>query len=291
MATWTALTHIAGKASAEALVTHAEETLDPLPFGTGIFEIEDGSDRWEVGLFFSERPNDIILSLLGAAHQAEPFALSEVPDVDWVAHVKRELTPVEAGRFFIYGSHDKDRVPEDAEGLCIDAAMAFGTGHHDTTKGCLEAIDELADDPDFDPVRIVDIGCGTGVLAMAAARVWPHVVLAGDMDPIAVDTARANVLANGLDGRVEVVEAAGFGHPVIENSAPFDLVLANILKQPLIDLAPDMAKMIAHGGIAVLSGLMVDQAEAVTTAYLKQGFEIYRRDDLFEWTTLQMRKP
>ena len=288
MATWTALTHLAGKAGAEALQSHAEDVLVPEPYGSGVFEIEDGHDRWEVALYFTDPPDEVALALLAAAHDANPFAVSEVPDRDWVAHVRRELTPVSAGRFFVHGSHDADRIPEGAEALCIDAAMAFGTGHHGTTQGCLEAIDRLARDPGFVPSRIADIGCGTAVLAMAAARVWPHLVLAGDNDPVAVDTARANVLANGLAGRVEVVEAAGFRHPVLEAAAPFDLVLANILKQPLIDLAPDMAAMTRPGSVVVLSGLLTTQADEVAAAYAAQGIALRRRDDLREWSTLEL---
>lgn len=246
MPTWTALTHTRGREAAEALA-EAGEDLTPPPVGTGVFEIEDGSNRWEVGLYFTEAPDDIGLALLAAAWGAEPFSVSELPEVDWVAHVRRELAPVEAGRFFVHGSHDADRVPPGAESLLIEAAMAFGTGHHNTTRGCLLALDRLIGQG-IQPQRIVDIGCGTAVLAMAAARAFPVMVLAGDIDPQAVDVARANVLANGLDGRVECVEAVGFDHPLIEGAAPFDLIFANILKQPLIDLVPDMARHVAPGG-------------------------------------------
>ncbi len=284
MATWTALSHTQGREAAEAIVDQAED-MTPEPVGTGVFEIEDGSDRWEVGLYFTEEPDEITLTLLALAHGAEPFVLSEVPDVDWVAHVKRELTPVEAGRFFVYGSHDADRVPEEAEALLIEAAMAFGTGHHNTTKGCLLALDRLVNDgANF--TRIADIGAGTAVLAMAAARVFPVIVAAGDIDPVAVDTAKANVIANGLDGRVECVEAVGFDHPLLEGAAPYDLVFANILKQPLIDLAPDMARYIAPGGKAILSGILTRQAAEVIAAYQSHHFTLDRQDDLAEWSVL-----
>ncbi|GLK64972.1 50S ribosomal protein L11 methyltransferase [Paracoccus kondratievae] len=288
MPTWTALTHTNGRDAAEALA-EAGEDLNPEPVGTGVFEIEDGSGRWEVGLYFTESPDEVGLALLAAAWQAEPFVISELPEVDWVAHVRRELSPVEAGRFFVHGSHDTDKVPESAEALLIEAAMAFGTGHHGTTKGCLLALDRLINEG-FAPQRIVDVGCGTAVLAMAAARSFPVIVLAGDIDPQAVDVARANVIANGLDGRVECVEAAGFDHPLIENAAPFDLVFANILKQPLIDLVPDMAKNIAPGGKAILSGILVTQADEVIAAYTAGGLQLERRDDLGEWSTLVVRR-
>ena len=288
MTTYSALTHVQGRDAADTLAEACED-LDPEPVGTGVFEIEDGSGRWEVGAYFTERPDEIALALLAAAHGANPFAVSEVPDVDWVAHVKRELTPVRAGRFYVHGSHDADTVPDGVEALCIEAAMAFGTGHHQTTKGCLEALDRLADQG-FRPHRIADIGCGTAVLAMAAARLWPVTVLASDIDAVAVDTAAANVIANGLDGRVVCIEAAGFDHPLLEDNAPYDLVLANILKQPLIDLAPDMARMVAPAGRIVLSGILVTQAEEVVAAYREAGFALDRRDDGAEWSALVMER-
>lgn len=288
MPTFTALTHIAGRAPAEALAESCED-VTPEPVGSGVFEIEDGSDRWEVGVYFLEKPDEVALALLAAAYGAEPFVISELPEVDWVAHVRRELTPVEAGRFFVHGSHDADRVPEGVEALCIEAAMAFGTGHHGTTKGCLEALDQLANDG-YQPTRIADIGCGTAVLAMGAARIWPVTVLASDIDRIAVDTAAANVIANGLDGRVVCIEAVGFDHPTLEEAAPFDLVLANILKQPLIDLSADMASQVRAGGKIILSGILTDQGQEVIDAYTQAGFSLDRRDDLGEWVTLTMTR-
>ncbi|ATQ55693.1 50S ribosomal protein L11 methyltransferase [Paracoccus yeei] len=288
MSTWTALTQTAGREAAEALTELAED-LTPEPVGTGIFEIEDGRGRWEVGLYFTERPDELALALMAAAWGADPFVLSELPEVDWVAHVRRELSPVEAGRFFVHGSHDADRVPEGAEALLIEAAMAFGTGHHATTRGCLLALDRLVSEG-FQPRRIVDVGCGTAVLAMAAARVFPVIVLAGDIDPQAVDVARANVIANGLLGRVECVEAVGFDHPLIEGAAPYDLVFANILKQPLIDLVPDMARYVAPGGHAILSGILATQADAVVAAYAAGGLALETREDHGEWTTLVVRR-
>lgn len=288
MTTFSALTHVQGRQAAEALA-EACESLNPEPVGTGIFEIEDGLNRWEVGAYFTESPDAIALALLAAAHGARPFAISELPDVDWVAHVRRELTPVRAGRFYVHGSHDAETVPDGVEALCIEAAMAFGTGHHQTTRGCLEALDRLAVEG-FHPHRIVDIGCGTAVLAMAAARLWPVTVLASDIDPVAVDTAAANVIANGLDGRVVCIEAAGFDHPMLEDNAPFDLVLANILKQPLIDLAPQMAGMVAPGGRVILSGILTTQAAEVIGAYQAAGFTLDRRDDLADWSALTLRR-
>ncbi|WBU61416.1 50S ribosomal protein L11 methyltransferase [Paracoccus albus] len=284
MPTWTALSQVSGRDAADTLAELCED-LTPEPVGSGVFEIEDGSDRWEVGIYFTESPDEIGLALLAAAQGANPFVISELPEVDWVAHVRRELTPVEAGRFFVYGSHDEDKVPADAEPLLIEAAMAFGTGHHGTTKGCLEALDRLLSSG-WKPGRVADIGCGTAVLAMAAARVLPGTVLASDIDPVAVDVAAANVLANGLDGRVVCIEAVGFDHPMLDDAAPFDLVFANILKQPLIDLAPDMARHVAQQGRAILSGLLVTQAADVIAAYDAAGFDLESQEEIGEWATL-----
>jgi ribosomal protein L11 methyltransferase len=238
---------------------------------------------------FEAAPDDIALALLATAFTAAPFAVSEIPETDWVAHVKRELQPVEAGRFFVYGSHDADRVPADRVPLLIEAAMAFGTGHHGTTKGCLLALERLAGQG-FQARNAVDIGCGTAVLAMAAASIWPDPVLASDIDPVAVEVARANVVANGLEGRVTCLEAAGFDAPALRAAAPYDLVFANILKGPLIALAPDMARSIAPDGVAILSGILNQQADEVSGVYQEAGFSLLERDEQAEWTTLVLRR-
>jgi ribosomal protein L11 methyltransferase len=204
--------------------------------------------------------------------------------------VKRELQPVEAGRFFVYGSHDADRVPPGRVALLIEAAMAFGTGNHGTTKGCLLALDRLAAEG-FRPARIADIGCGTAVLAMAAAVTLPDaVVIASDIDQVAVDVAEANVAINGLQGRIECLEAAGLDHAQIKSVAPYDLIFANILKGPLIELAPAIAGSLATSGRAILSGLLSVQADSVTAAYDAAGLCLKSRDDIGEWSTLVLQK-
>lgn len=284
MPTFSALTTLSTKESAEALAVAMENFL-PEPTGIGCFEIEDGSGRYEVGVYFEEEPNEVELALMAAIYGAKPFAVSEVPETDWVAHVRRELQPVEAGRFFVYGSHDADKVPEGCVPLLIEAAMAFGTGHHGTTKGCLIALDRL-DRAGFRGKRVADIGCGTAVLAMAAAAIWPDPVIASDIDPVAVDVAAANVAANRLTGRVDCVEAVGFGHPDLNARAPYDLIFANILKGPLIDLAPDMARFTAPKGHVILSGILNSQADEVVSVYTKAGFRQLSRDEIGEWTTL-----
>lgn len=289
MSTYSALTTLMGEDAALALAA-AIEKMDPAPVGVGVFEIEDDSGLWEVGAYFVEQPNAVILDVLAMAFDAKPFALSDLPDIDWVAHVRRELSPVEAGRFFVFGSHDADKVPEGRIALQIEATVAFGTGHHGTTLGCLRAFDRLFD-AGFRPAKVADIGCGTAVLAMAAASVLPDaLVIASDIDEVAVDVAEANVAINGLEGRLECLEAAGFDAPRLAEAAPFDLVFANILKGPLIELAPDMAAHIARDGLAILSGLLVVQAEAVTAAYIEAGFTLESREDIGEWSTLVLKR-
>ena len=288
MPTFTALTTLMGEEAALAL-SDAMERMVPEPTGVGVFEIEDGSGLWEVGGYFLEPPMGATLDLLAMAFGAKPFAQSELPEIDWVAKVRRELSPVEAGRFFVYGSHDADKVPKDKVALQIEATVAFGTGHHGTTLGCLRAFDRLAMGG-FAPARVADIGCGTAVLAMAAAAILPDaVIIASDIDEVAVDVARANAAINGLADRVICLEAAGFGHERIAAAGPFDLVFANILKGPLIGLAPDMAVHVAKDGIAILSGLLVVQAEAVQAAYVTNGFVLIAREDIGEWSTLVLR--
>ena len=288
MPTWTALTTLPEKGQAEALGL-ALEDLDPEPTGVGVFEMEDGSGLWEVGGYFTEAPDEIALAILAAAHGAQPFAVSELPETDWVAHVRRELHPVEAGRFYLYGGHDADTVPEGAVPLLIEAAMAFGTGHHGTTKGCLEAVDKLLTDGIL-PHSVADIGCGTAVLAIAAAKVLGRRVVASDIDEVAVDVAVANARANGVEGLVHCVEAAGFEHDDIMQDAPYDLVFANILKGPLMDLAAPMAGHVAPEGHAILSGILVEQADDVIAQYGALGFALVANDTLGEWATLTLRK-
>ncbi|WP_192965720.1 50S ribosomal protein L11 methyltransferase [Phycobacter azelaicus] len=288
MPTYTALTTLTGKAKAEAL-GEAMERLTPEPTGVGVFEVEDGSGLWEVGGYFTEAPDEAGLALLATMHEAKPFAVSELPETDWVAHVRRELAPVEAGRFFVYGSHDADKLPKGKIPLLIEAAMAFGTGHHGTTLGCLKALDHLID-TGFTGTKVADIGCGTAVLAMAAARVWDGQFMASDIDEVAVEVAEANLKANDMAGQVTCLEAAGFDHADLKAAAPYDLIFANILKGPLVALSPDIAANLRAGGYAILSGILNDQADNVISVYDENGLKLQRRDEIGEWTTLLLKK-
>jgi ribosomal protein L11 methyltransferase len=289
MPTYSALTTLPGEEAAQVLAA-AMERMEPEPTGVGVFEIEDGSGLWEVGGYFLEAPDLVMLEVLATAFGAKLFAVSEVPEVDWVAHVRRELSPVDAGRFFVFGSHDADKVPAGRVPLQIEATVAFGTGHHGTTLGCLLAFDRLLTEG-WRPARVADIGCGTAVLAMAAAATLPDaLIIASDIDQVAVDVAEANVAINHLEGRIECLEAAGVDHERIKAAAPFDLIFANILKGPLIELAPAISTHLATGGRAILSGLLVVQADSVTEAYVAAGLTLNSRSDIGEWSTLVLQK-
>ena len=288
MTTFTALTTLPGKINASDL-GDALERLTPEPIGVGVFELEDGSGLWEVGAYFSEKPDDISLALLAAVFQAEEFKISELPQIDWVSKVQRSLKPVVAGRFLVYGSHDSDKVPPDCEPLLIEASMAFGTGHHGTTKGCLLALEQLIK-VGFKAKNVIDVGCGTAVLAMAAARIFSANVIASDIDSVAHSVAKMNIIANGLDQNIQCFEASGFAHEQIKTKNPFDLIFANILLAPLLALATDISKYSLSGGYVVLSGILSEQAELVVKKYTGVGFSLSNQIEIGEWVTIIFRK-
>ncbi len=286
MTLYHATTALVGERAARALA-EALESLDPVV--TEVHDHDDGSGLWDIGGHFDGRPDAAGLALLALLHQAPEFRVAKVDDRDWVAQVRAELTPVAAGRFIVYGSHDRDRIPGHLIGLEIEAAQAFGTGHHASTQGCLTALDRLARGG-LVARRVADIGGGTGVLAMAAAAIWPARAIAGDIDPVATATARENVAANGFAGRITCVTAAGFQHPVLRARAPYDLVFANILAGPLKRLAPEMAAHQRSGGVAILSGLLTRQAPGVLAVYRGWGYARIDRVPIGEWTTLVLRR-
>ena len=288
MSAFTAFTTLPKRQSAEEL-GRAMENLTPQPTGIGVFELEDGSGSWEVSGYFTEAPDEIGLAILSEAFRANQFMLSEIPETDWVAKVRRELKPVSAGQFFIYGSHDQHKIPEKSIPILVEASMAFGTGHHDTTLGCLKALDRLVAEG-FVSFNTADVGCGTAILAMAAASVWPNLVFASDIDSVAVEVAKANVAANALSDKVFCVEADGFSHPKLQTDRLFDLVFANILKSPLIELAPMISHRVAVGGRAILSGILVEQAEEVIARYAAVGLRLCDQEDIGEWSTLTLKR-
>ncbi len=290
-ATYTALTTLPDIEAAD-LLAQALERLEPAPSGVAAFELEDGSGLYEVGGYFSARPDAVALALLAAAHGARPFAVSKLAPRDWVAQVRRELSPVRAGRFIVFGEHDAARIARNLIGLRIEAAMAFGTGHHATTQGCLIALDRLARRgfAAGRPRRVADVGAGTGVLAMAAAKLWRMPVIACDIDPVATATARANARANGVGPLMRCAAGAGLRAAPLRAGPRFDLVFANILARPLKRLAPAMGRRTRAGGYAILSGLLDAQAPGVEAVYRSWGFAPAARLRVNGWTTLTMRR-
>ena len=276
---------VADGAVARALADALEALGDPAPEAVTLFEQGLG---WRIEAYVAGAPDVEHLHRTLEARLGLPLpkiTASPVPDDNWVAVSQAALPPVAAGRFVVHGGHDAGRVARGPGTILIDAGEAFGTAHHATTRGCLLAIDKLTRRHRFR--RVLDLGCGSGVLAIAAARALAGaVVLATDSDPIAVRVARENVRANRVAGRVDAFVANGLQHPRLRESGAFDLVLANILADPLIELAPGLARVVRSGGMVVLSGLLVPQAPTVIAAYRAAGFRLAGHLRIAGWSTL-----
>ena len=264
------------------------EAWAPAPIAVTMFE--HGPADHLVEAYFDERPDiGALRAALKSAGIGEFGAIevSDLPDLNWVGISQAALPPVEAGRFIVHGSHDAARVGARPDGLCIDAGEAFGTAHHATTLGCLYAIDRLTRRRVYR--NVLDLGTGSGVLAIAAAYALPEArVTASDNDPIAVDVARANARVNGVANRIGFAVSQGFAHARLRRPQSYDLVIANILANPLIAIAPQMRRAVVRGGTVVLSGLLVTQAAEVQAAYTAVGFALSRRQDLTGWSILTL---
>lgn len=217
-----------------------------------------------------------------------PVHVALLPDADWIRLSQEGLPPVRAGRFFIYGAHDQGQVPDGVIPIRIEAGMAFGTGHHETTALCLAVLSDLAKTRRYH--NVLDLGCGTGLLAIGAAKLWRQHVMASDIDMVAVEVTRENAVANGEGPRVMALMADGPTHPTLFQRAPFDLVLANILAGPLTQLSTQICKVMAKGGTLVLSGLLHWQENQVLSYYKPQGMVLrhIRRDG--SWSALVLQK-
>jgi ribosomal protein L11 methyltransferase len=251
---------------------------------------------WTVSLHFREAPNETaVRALIGLAagpQSANAVVFETVGATDWVQASLQGLTPVAAGRFLVHGAHDCARVPQNRIGIEIEAALAFGTGHHGTTRGCLIALDQLAKRrPGRANARVLDLGTGSGVLAIAAARALRRPVLASDNDARAVEAARANARLNRAGAAVEVIRADGLKARRFSVRGPFDLIFANILLGPLARMATPMARLMAAHGYVVLSGLLAAQGRAALAIYLARGLVLARRIPLEGWVTLVLRAP
>jgi ribosomal protein L11 methyltransferase len=252
----------------------------------------DGGDGalWRIELMHRGEPDqeELAARLAPLAERAGiariDLTLAPLATTNWLARVAASFTPQRIGRFWVHGSHVRAAPPVGAVPIRIDAGLAFGSGEHASTRGCLLALDELARRRRFG--RVLDMGCGSGILAIAAAKCWPARVLAVDNDPQAVAVAEDNVRQNGVAGRVRVRRSEGYRSPAVGAAGPYDLVLANILADPLCDMARDLARHLAPGGSAILSGLFDRQAARVIEAHRAAGLRLRRCIQLEIWTTL-----
>jgi ribosomal protein L11 methyltransferase len=255
-----------------------------------LMELDEAAGLWRVDAYYGGAVDmDALARALADAGLARDALVPvPLPDTDWVAESLKGLPPVRAGRFFVHGAHDRDKRPEAGIPLQIDAGAAFGTGHHGTTKGCLLALETLA--RIMRPRKVLDIGAGTGVLAIAAARLWRVPALASDIDPVARGVGLANARINGAGPLVRFVTAPGARHAAIRSGAPYDLVLANILAGPLKRMAGEISTQVARGGRLVLSGLLTSQEAMLLAAYGARGLRLEKRIRLAEWSTLILRR-
>ena len=253
------------------------------------FESADG--RWHITLHFAEAPHQAsmreLINVAAGREIAGDIAFDIVESRDWVKATLEQLIPVRAGRFIVHGRHDRPRVPPNKIGVEIEAALAFGTGHHGTTRGCLLLLDHVL--KAYRPRRLLDLGTGTGVLAISAAKALRIKLLASDIDPLSVKVARENARLNGAGELVNTISAAGFSAPQFRTHAPFDLVLANILANPLRQMATPMARHLACSAMIILSGLLPHQAQSVIAAYRGRGLVLERQIQIEGWSSLLMR--
>lgn len=287
----------ADERTARAVADIIVETFDPAETASVVFEAQPSTETWTTDLwvaevYFGPAPDEAnIRALVRAAvgpEAAAALTFDTVSQKDWVAASLEGLAPVRAGRFLIHGSHDRGHRRINDIALEIEAALAFGTGHHGTTYGCLAALDRIG--KRRRARRVLDVGTGTGVLAIAAALMWRARIAAGDIDPVSTAAAAANARANGAGPYVRPVTARGVMHPDLRAGAPYDLVFANILAKPLRLLAPQIASVASGDADLVLSGLLARDVAGVLSAYAAQGFALARRTDREGWATLMLKR-
>lgn len=259
------------------------EITPPQPQAVLVEEEPFGSSA-TVEALYTEIPDAELLSKL----TGRDVHVAQLPDTDWIKLSQEGLPPVRAGRFFVYGAHDAGRVPHAVIPIRIEAGMAFGTGHHETTALCLSLLSDLARRGGF--TNVLDLGTGTGLLAIAAAKLWKRTILASDIDPIAVAVARENAVLNGVGPWIRTVVADGLANPALGGRRPFDFVIANILAGPLTRLAPQIAAALAPGGMVVLSGLLAGQENLVSSFYRAYGLVLRRRLRDGPWSALLLER-
>lgn len=293
--TFSAFTTTKGEAAAYRLA-QAIEHLTPAPMGVVVSELEEHSTDWQIGGYFAAPPDTIALSLLARACKANDFVVSELADRDWIETVHRSLKPVREGRFFIYGSHDADQIPQDSAiiPLHINASMAFGTGYHATTRGCLQALQAAHEKGMWGvghaPRTIADVGCGTGILTMAAAHLWTDSrIYSGDSDAVAIEVAKYNLSINQIpNGKARIVyhHAIGLQATPLLAGAPFDMIIVNILTKVVLALIEDVRTALQPHGVVILSGIANQHANDVAHAYAQRGIQTIDKYPNGNWPTL-----
>jgi len=270
-----------------------EAAISPNDGPITVTRIEAGG--WLLAAYAEDRPDHVDLAArIGIAATAVEIELpavtiERVPDIDWISYVHARTPPIRAGRFYVHGSHVAVPGPVASVDILMEAGPAFGSGDHQSTQGCLIALDRLAQDSAME--KILDLGCGSGILSIAAARIGSAQIIAADIDPNAIEMTLRCANANGVAGRITAVLSRGFQNRRIRAGAPFNLILANILARPLERLAPAITRHLAPCGRVVLSGLLDEQGSSVLEAYNKHGLVLANRLVLDEWLTLELLKP
>ncbi len=280
----------------ETAMDHVCEEQDLFPPTLSRFE-QPGQELWRVDIYFTDEPDPDFIAAIQARAGVSGwcYEVSPLEERDWVSESQKLLAPVRAGRFLVYGSHDTDKADPSLINLQLDAGQAFGTGKHETTAACLTLIDKLA--TGVEPETLLDIGTGSGVLALAACKLWPEMVATGtDIDPIAIEVAADNTTINDVPVRhidqqhagLALIVADGMQDERLLTEQPYDLVVANILAGPLIDMAADITAAVKQSGVLILSGLLITQAADVLAAYEEQGLKLVSKQESGEWAALQL---
>ncbi|MEW6632113.1 MAG: 50S ribosomal protein L11 methyltransferase [Pseudomonadota bacterium] len=287
----TRLHFIAGKIEADRIFAALDAAFEDDGLPLAVLEVDEDKDIHEVSLYADADVDGVearVKDILTGLGLPKPVEREVLPDVDWVSRSLEGLKPVRAGRFFVHGAHDRAKRHSGDLAIEIEAGLAFGTGHHGTTAGCLEMLEKVV--LREHPRNALDLGTGSAVLAIAVAKLAHIPVLATDIDPVAVRVAAANARLNHVKALVETVTAPGFHHPIFARRAPFDLIVANILARPLMRLAPEMAKHIKLGGSLVLSGILDRQRDAVVSAYVGQSFRHVLTSHREGWVTIHLKR-
>ncbi len=277
------------KREAEKQYELLDHTFEDDAFPLAITEIDEANGIYEVSLYVDEAEKNSVLprfaQVLGV--NENKIEIEILPDIDWVSHSLEGLGPVRAGRFFVHGSHDRDKVKPGDLAIEIDAGQAFGTGHHGTTVGCLELIADVMEHEK--PQNALDLGTGSGILAIGIALIEPIRILATDIDPIAIKVAKENFALNGVAKTITAITATGLDDEEIKKRTPFDLIVANILANPLIELAPQMVPALKKGGSIVLSGILEEQHDRVVKAFESEGAKYIKTLHHEGWVAIHLK--